>query len=180
MWSPQLVEVFPLQCRLLEHEDHSGNARASSGVRLILPNSCALPEFLGGKVGMMKQQIAARIQESLTEGKLPCPSAFKVARRLEVSPQQVGEVADELRVKISRCQLGLFGYGSNKGKSLEPTPEVGEQLEARIRDRVTEEELPCATAWDIASELTMKRISVARAAESMGIRITQCQLGCFR
>ena len=129
----------------------------------------------------MKQQIAAQIQESLAEGKLPCPLAFKVARRLEVSPQQVGEVADELSVKISRCQLGLFGYGSNKGsKSLEPTPEVGEQLEARIRDRVTEEELPCATAWDIASELTMKRIDVARAAESLGIRITQCQLGCFR
>ena len=127
----------------------------------------------------MKQEIAAQIKGLLTEGKLPCPSAFKVVRRLEVSPQQVGEVADELKVKISRCQLGLFGYGSNKGKSLEPVQEVREELEARIRERVMEGGLPCATAWDIAGELTMKRIDVARAAESLGIRITQCQLGCF-
>jgi len=127
----------------------------------------------------MRQEIAAQIKSSLTEGKLPCASAFKVARRLAVSPQQVGEVANELGIKISRCQLGLFGYGSNKGKSLEPAQEVEGELEARIRDRVVEGGLPCATAWDIAQELTMKRIDVANAAESLGIRITQCQLGCF-
>ena len=126
----------------------------------------------------MNQEITARIKESLTEGRLPCPSVFKVARRLEVSPQQVGEVADELGIKISRCQLGLFGYWP-EDKPLEPAQEVGEELQARIRDRVIEEGLPCATAWDIAGELTMKRIDVARVAESLGIRITQCQLGCF-
>ena len=126
----------------------------------------------------MNQEIADRITKSLTEGKLSCPSAFKVARRLEVSPQQVGEAANELKVKISRCQLGLFGYGP-AGKPLEPAQEVGGDLEARIRDRVVEGELPCATAWGIAQELTMKRMDVARAAESLGIRITQCQLGCF-
>ena len=126
----------------------------------------------------MNQEIAERIKASLTEGKLPCPSAFKVARRLEVSPQQVGEVADELDVRISRCQLGLFGYWP-KGKPLEPAQEVGEELRARIRDRVVEGGLPCATVWDIAHELAMKRIDVARAADGLGIRITQCQLGCF-
>jgi len=126
----------------------------------------------------MNQEIAARIKESLIEGKLPCAAAFKVARRLEVSPQQVGEVADELGVKISRCQLGLFGYGP-KGKPLEPAQEVEVELEARIRDRVVEGGLPCATVWDIAHELAMRRIDVARAAESLGVRITRCQLGCF-
>ena len=126
----------------------------------------------------MNREIAARIKESLTEGRLSCASAFKVARRLEVSPQEVGEVADELKVKIARCQLGLFGYGP-AGKPLQPAQEVGEELQARIRGRAVEGELPCATAWDIAQELTMKRMDVAGAAESMGIRITQCQLGCF-
>lgn len=128
----------------------------------------------------MKQEIVGGIRASLTEGKLPCPSAFKVARRLEVSPQQVGEVSDELGIRISRCQLGLFGYGpTNKDKSLEPVSAGGEELERRIRARVIGDGLPCATAWDIAGELTVKRIDVARAAESLGIRITQCQLGCF-
>jgi hypothetical protein len=103
----------------------------------------------------MRQEIAAQIKESLAEGRLPCASAFKVARRMAVNPQQVGEVANELGIKISRCQLGLFGHGSNKGKSLEPAQEVGEELQARIRDGVVEGGLPCATAWDIAQELTM-------------------------
>ena len=127
----------------------------------------------------MKQEIAERIKESLTEGGLPCPSAFKVARRLGVSPQQVGEVANELNVRISLCQLGIFGHGSAKGKSLEPAQEVEEELLARIKGRMVEGGLPCATAWDIASQLTMKRIDVANAAEGLGIPITQCQLGCF-
>ncbi len=127
----------------------------------------------------VNKQIAVQIKESLTEGRLPCPSAFKVARRLAVSPQQVGEVANELNVRISRCQLGLFGYGSDKGKSLEPAQAVGEELQVRIRDRVIEGSLPCAVVWEIARELTKKRKDVANAAESLGIRITQCQLGCF-
>jgi hypothetical protein len=126
----------------------------------------------------MKQEIAIQLKGALIEGRLPCAAAFKVARRLEVSPQQVGEVADELGVKISRCQLGLFGYGP-KGKPLEPAREVKAELEARIRDRVVEGGLPCATVWDIAHELAMKRIDVARAAERLGVRIIQCQLGCF-
>lgn len=127
----------------------------------------------------MNQEIAAQIKDSLTEGKLPCASAFKIARRLKVSPYQVREVADELGVKISQCQLGLFGYGSGKGKFLEPGREVGEELQARIKEKVVEGGLPCATAWDIAQELKMKRIDVARAAEGLGVRITHCQLGCF-
>ena len=127
----------------------------------------------------MNQAIATQIQQSLTEGRLSCPLAFKVARRLEVSRQQVGNVANELNVRISGCQLGLFGHGSAKGKALEPVQEVGEELQARIRDGAIEGGLSCATAWDIASELTMKRIDVANAAESLGIQITQCQLGCF-
>lgn len=127
----------------------------------------------------MNQEIAAQIKDSLTEGKLPCASAFKIARRLKVSPYQVREVADELGVKISQCQLGLFGYGSDKGKFLEPGREVGEELQARIKEKVVEGGLPCATAWDIAQELKMKRIDVARAAEGLGVRITHCQLGCF-
>ena len=87
-------------------------------------------------------------------------------------------MADELAVKISRCQLGLFDYGS-ESKALQPMQGVEGELEAMIRDGLVKGALPCATAWDIASELAMKRIDVANATESLGIRITQCQLGCF-
>lgn len=127
----------------------------------------------------MKQEIAAQIKESLTEGKLTCASAFKVARRLGVSPREVGQVADKLGVKISQCQLGLFGYGTNRGKALGTVQEVEEGLQAMLKEKVVGGRLPCAVAWDIAHELRVKRIDVARAAESLGVRITECQLGCF-
>ncbi len=127
----------------------------------------------------MKQEIAARITNSLTEGKLPCASAFKVARGLKVSPQEVRQVADELGIKISQCQLGLFGYGTNRGKALGTVQEVGEDLQAKVREKMVDGRLPCAVAWDIAHELKVKRIDVTRAAEASGVRITRCQLGCF-
>ncbi len=45
---------------------------------------------------------------SLVNGKLPCAVAFKIARKLKVSPKQVGDAANRLNIKISNCQLGCF------------------------------------------------------------------------
>jgi len=56
---------------------------------------------------------------------------------------------------------------------------VGEVLETKIKGGLVDGQLPCAVAWDIARELTMKRIDVAGVVEALGIRIVQCQLGCF-
>src|SRR3972149_5196739 len=49
------------------------------------------------------------INTSLTEGRLPCPMAFKAARKLNIIPRTVGDKADELGIKVSNCQLGCFG-----------------------------------------------------------------------
>ncbi len=48
------------------------------------------------------------LQASLVNGRLPCAVAFKVARKLKVSPRQVGETANKLDIKIVSCQLGCF------------------------------------------------------------------------
>jgi len=48
------------------------------------------------------------IEASLVNGKLPCAVAFKVAKKLRVSPKKVGDMANKLNVKISSCQLGCF------------------------------------------------------------------------
>jgi tRNA(Ile)-lysidine synthetase-like protein len=125
----------------------------------------------------MRERIADEIKSSLVDGKLPCPVAFKLARRLSVEPQIIGDVADEIGVKISRCQLGLFGY--EPGGIVKPTSEVSEELVRRILSSLVKGCLPCSAAWDIAQELSMKRKEVSGAAEAMGIRISRCQLGCF-
>ncbi len=48
------------------------------------------------------------IEASLVNGKLPCAVAFKIARKLEVTPGKVGGTASKLNIKIANCQLGCF------------------------------------------------------------------------
>ena len=48
------------------------------------------------------------VEASLVDGRLPCAVAFQIARKLKVTPKQVGEVANKLNIKIASCQLGCF------------------------------------------------------------------------
>jgi len=48
------------------------------------------------------------LKTSLVDGRLPCAVAFKISRKLKVSPNKVGDMANKLSIKISRCQLGCF------------------------------------------------------------------------
>jgi len=52
--------------------------------------------------------IENEIQVSLVNGRLPCAIAFKIARKLKVTPRQVGDTANRLNIKITSCQLGCF------------------------------------------------------------------------
>ncbi len=54
-----------------------------------------------------------------------------------------------------------------------------ERLAAELRQRARDGRLPCATAFAIAEELGIPRIRVGQAADELGIRISDCQLGCF-
>ena len=117
------------------------------------------------------------ILESLEEGKLPCEKAFAIARKLRVKPLTVGQKADEMGIKISRCQLGLFGYGGKKLVS--PTAEIHPELEEEIKRWSREGKLTCAQAWAVARKLGRSKLEISKAAETLGIRIIQCQLGCF-
>lgn len=48
------------------------------------------------------------LKASLVDGKLPCAVAFKIARKLKVTPRKVGGTASKLNIKIANCQLGCF------------------------------------------------------------------------
>ena len=126
----------------------------------------------------MNERIAAVIQEQLHEGMLRCAVAFRIAEELGVTPQAVGETADALEVRLSRCQLGLFGYGEQKS-IVEPAEGVSPELEQAIREGLIMERLPCAAAWAIAARFGMPKLHVANAAERLKIRIAQCQIGAF-
>lgn len=57
---------------------------------------------------MTTADIKARIQAAAPEGKIPCAAAFKLAEELGLSRSRLGELLNELRIKIVSCQLGCF------------------------------------------------------------------------
>jgi hypothetical protein len=56
----------------------------------------------------MNNKIAAEIKKEVVNNRLPCPVARKIAQKLAVPYWEVGKTADELKVKISECELGCF------------------------------------------------------------------------
>jgi len=126
----------------------------------------------------MDERIKEAIRGRLSEGMLHCVDAFRIAEDLAVMPLDVGEAADELEVRLARCQLGLFGYGDPK-RIVKPAEQVAPELERAIREGLVGERLPCAEAWVIAARQGISKLEVANAAEKLGVRISQCQIGAF-
>jgi len=67
---------------------------------------------MAGSTSGSRDDIAKIIEDemraSLVNGKLPCAVAFGIAKKLKVSPRQVGDAANRLSIKIANCQLGCF------------------------------------------------------------------------
>jgi len=120
------------------------------------------------------------IRGVLVDGKLPCARAFVVAKETGVDPLEVGRVATKEEIKISRCQLGLFGYPEDDRPVEKMKDRVTDELRKVVKERLVDGQLPCAVAWEIASELKIAKMLVAAAAEDLKVRIRACQLGCFK
>jgi hypothetical protein len=126
----------------------------------------------------MDERVAAVVQERERDGGLRCAEAFRIAEELGVTPLAVGRAADDLDVRLMRCQLGLFGHGGQKS-IVEPAEKIEPDLERAIREGLILGRLPCAVAWVIAARFGMPRLHVTNAAEKLDVRIGQCQLGAF-
>ena len=126
----------------------------------------------------MDEKIAAAIERRAKNGELRCAEAFHIAEELGVAPLAVGQAANELDMRLARCQLGLFGHGPQKSIT-EPAEEVPPGLEQAIREGLILGRLPCAVAWAIAARFGMPKLHVANAAEGLDVRLAQCQLGAF-
>ncbi len=57
---------------------------------------------------MTHEELRAKIREAAPEGKIPCAAAFRLAEELGVSRRELGNLLDELKIKIIQCQLGCF------------------------------------------------------------------------
>lgn len=56
----------------------------------------------------LNSKILEAVKEAAQEGKLSCAVAHHLADKLGVSLLTIGQAADELKIKINKCQLGCF------------------------------------------------------------------------
>ena len=56
----------------------------------------------------MDRTLEEELRASLVDGRLPCAEAFRIAKKAKVAPKEVGDMANQLNIKLSSCQLGCF------------------------------------------------------------------------
>lgn len=119
------------------------------------------------------------IEKKDKNGKVTCAAAHGIAENLNYTPGQVGVNLDLLEKRISKCQLGLFGYGAGKTKAVKPAASVSPELEKQIKSALSQGKISCKSAWDIAQKLNVGKMDVSFAIEALNIRVSHCQLGAF-
>ena len=123
--------------------------------------------------------LAEEILEKEKEGRITCAAAHMIAKRHGCLPKKVGVNIDLLEKRICKCQLGLYGYGSKKGKVVDASSEVAPDLKKAIGDAMEEGRINCKSAWNVADRLGLAKMDVSNACEALGIKICKCQLGAF-
>jgi hypothetical protein len=109
---------------------------------------------------------------------LTCAAAHAIAEELGVAPSEVGRSLDLMEVRLTKCQLGLFGYAPQK-KIVTPAESVAADLEAAITAAAANGRLTCEGAWQLAADQGIKRMEASAACEALGIKVKPCQLGAF-
>jgi hypothetical protein len=57
---------------------------------------------------MERDQVIKAVKERAKEGRIPCAVCFKIAAEYGISKRELGELLNELGIKVIQCQMGLF------------------------------------------------------------------------
>jgi hypothetical protein len=123
-------------------------------------------------------EIKNHIYQQSNDGKMSCAVAFEIAEEQNISPHKVGITIDLLDIRITKCQLGLFGYKPKK-KLLKPSSLADPNIEDAISAALVNGRLSCSHAWAIATQFNVSKLIVSSTCEFLGIKINDCQLGAF-
>jgi hypothetical protein len=104
-------------------------------------------------------------------GKLPCIKAFAVAKKLGVEPIEIGAITKALGLKVTNCELGVFG----DLEFLDKNEEIYSQLFPMANES---KQIECKVLWDEAKKTSLK--IVGSTVKNSDIEVVYCQLGCFR
>ncbi len=131
-----------------------------------------------------EEAVRAAIKSSLGEdGQISCEAAHQVAVRIDAEPVKIGDEANKIEIRITRCQLGLFGFAPKKGM---PGYKVVKKLDSpqgiaseAVKKAAADGSASCLELWRIADEQNLTRLDIGNIAETFGIKVSPCQLGCF-
>lgn len=105
-------------------------------------------------------------------GALSCINAFKVAKLIGKEPKHMAQIAREMKIKISNCELGVFG-------KLEFN-DMNEDIFNILKKRSHNSKIECEVAWKISQEKGKAINNVGATIKNSGIKVSNCQLGCFK
>jgi hypothetical protein len=60
------------------------------------------------EINMDRKKLEETIKEKAKDGKIPCAVCFKIADDLGIPKKELTKVLNEMKIKISQCQLGCF------------------------------------------------------------------------
>ncbi len=122
--------------------------------------------------------LESTLNEIARDGGIGCAEAIALAYNANADPAAVGRTVDLCGLRLTKCQLGLFGYKPNK-KIVKAAPTISSDLKTAILDMVHDGRISCAQCWEIAGDLDISKMSVSSACETLSIKIKPCQLGAF-
>jgi len=112
------------------------------------------------------------------DGKLSCAKAFMLAEKLGLNKSEAGYYADYLKLRLSKCQIGLFGHGE-KGKLIRKIKSPDDKILEQINCLKEGDRLSCKNVFIIAKELNVSQTDVGSVCQTMGVKIKDCRLGAF-
>jgi hypothetical protein len=152
--------------------DFNDQDRRKKKTRIQLPeNPASLPQKT---LARLETAVAA----SLRDGYLPCPVAWGIAKDLNVPRIAVGAVMDKLGVRVTDCQIGFFRVEKTPYSGSTPAAPFPE-LATALRELDADGRLTCSAVFELALRLKATPLKVSEAANILGLKIRDCQLGCF-
>jgi len=64
----------------------------------------------------VNEDLKKEILEQAKNNRISCKKAEEISRELGFSLEETGRTIDMVNIKITKCQLGLFGYGEEHQK----------------------------------------------------------------
>ncbi|MBT3362484.1 MAG: hypothetical protein HN929_09975 [Chloroflexi bacterium] len=123
-------------------------------------------------------QLEDKVKDSLKNGYLSCPTAWKIAKDLSVSKIAVGEVVDRLSIRIENCQIGFFKVAKTPYDNTDHKSVDGEFITA-LETLAENKQLTCMKIFELSGQFKLKPMTIANEANVRDLKIRECQLGCF-